>query len=333
MSDSNQPPAAVNPTQPAAFNFGQPAAANFGQPAAFNFGQPAAFNFGQAPAFNPAQPPAAFNFGQPAAFNPAQLPVFIPGHHDVIVANHIEKEKDILINDHYNQITKNNQQENKINIKVTHQGKIVIIPLYILEKYPESPIYNYWKEYELITLNFEDICQNINYELDFNTFVIICDILCGKKNITEQSFDIKKIMDKLGLISPLKMELYQAINDKTNEKINKLDNFLNNCWQILEIKNEAKFNFYKLKFSKNKNFIPFKFNNSSGLVIYTPTDLYYMLTLKSKPLRYNNLKIVDRDGIVSSELYFSENTFNKILYTLSLVADKVWYGFLHIEMN
>ena len=108
--------------------------------------------------------------------------------------------------------------------KITQNERHIEIPLIILEKYPESPIYYCWKDFEQNNMTFEDLCKNINQELDFDTFIDICEVICDKCHLADISFKAKTIMDKWSLISTEDADFYKLIQENNKETYSNRNN-------------------------------------------------------------------------------------------------------------
>ena len=153
-----------------------------------------------------------------------------------------------------------------LTIKFKNDARTNQIPLSIIEKCPNSPIYTYWKEHPL-----EEIELDMNYDI----FMIILCVLNGTINYHYVSEEIKMTMDQYCLINDVAIPLEHHFRDKLNkkfiklkEKINKqctiLHNFIDSTGQLVLLDCDTYVECKKI-FQNKKNIIPIQ-------LIYTSYD-------------------------------------------------------------
>ena len=156
--------------------------------------------------------------------------------------------------------------DNQKFIRIVSGQKYLDMSLDIIAKYPNSPFYSYFKEYSIKDISFTDLCMNQNFQLDFDSFVTMYNVISGERDYIDAPEHIKNIIDKFGLIDPTLNRIggilendmeksYAVILRATKQLYEKFSNFLSNK-NTLFIASFDEYQKYKDILSTNQNIIP-----------------------------------------------------------------------------
>ncbi len=137
---------------------------------------------------------------------------------------------------------------NTIIIGFNNNTKTFELPKTIIQSYPNSIL----SLYEAAETNEKIIIEDMTYE----QFQSIYDVITKKTKQWLVSSDILKFMDKYGLVDDVLLTIHNNINIKTNEKLLRLDKFLNGDEILLSAKYYYQYEKYKILFENNKNIMP-----------------------------------------------------------------------------
>lgn len=116
--------------------------------------------------------------------------------------------------------------ENPDTLYIINGDESIAISSEIISRYPNSPLYIFWKEFAGEEMKFEDLCQNLDYGLTFATFAKICDVIDGKRHLIDASLKVRNIMKKFNLILPLTEDYYENILDMTRQYCDEIHNLI-----------------------------------------------------------------------------------------------------------
>lgn len=192
---------------------------------------------------------------------------------------------------------------------IIHNDKSILIPAEIISRYPNSPIYNYWKEYPGAEMKFEDLCKNLDCELNFDTFVEICDIIQGKHHLLDTNASIRNIMKKFNLILPVTEHYYESILNDTKQHSDKINNlcFHKNTFLCLDYSAYRSYQKYLVDY---QDIIPVQIiyhaepsYEIQSIHIYNGLPIYYEAKLGQKCFL--------KDEIVGNETFLNVDYFRK----------------------
>lgn len=182
------------------------------------------------------------------------------------------------------------------NVRIYHTDingikQFVDIPFNIVDRYPDSPFYYYMTNHPTELLLFENICQNLNLDLEltFELFQQMCTVLVNDTSLFDVSLDIKKILRIFNLVDPITEYLETFYKNTYNLCRNGYHTLLFNKNTFYEICDEnVYYNPIHKMISVHKDIIPVKIIYSNqcinpGIInisIYDGLPIYYKTAQK-----------------------------------------------------
>ena len=156
--------------------------------------------------------------------------------------------------------------DNQKFIRIVDGEKHLDMSLDIIAKYPNSPFYSYFKEYSIEDISFADLCINQNFQLNFDSFVSMYNVISNKCDYMDAPEHIKNIIDKFGLIDPTlnhigcmlendRKTVYAEISKSIKQSYDKFTKFLS-AKNTFFVANFDEYQKYKDILSTNQSIIP-----------------------------------------------------------------------------
>ncbi len=137
---------------------------------------------------------------------------------------------------------------NTIIIGFNNDTKTFELSKDIIQLYPNSLL----SLYEASETNEKIIIEDMTYE----QFHIVYSVITKKQDQWLVPHDILKFMDKYGLVDDTLLKFQNKLNMKTNEKLSRLNNFLNGDELLFSVKSIYQYEEHKTLFGNNKNIMP-----------------------------------------------------------------------------
>ena len=227
--------------------------------------------------------------------------------------------------------------DNQKIVRIINKEEYLDMSLDIIEKYPNSPFYSYFKEYQTNNVCFNDICTNLDFQLNFEQFVIMYNYVSNKYHYLDAPDDIKILMDKFNFIDPVLIyvanqienknkKLYAEILKNSKQLYDKFDIFMSKKNTLLTM-NFDEYKVYKDIFSTNPNIIPVqiilnKFFMNTKMSIDREKMAFFIQCIHiydGLPL-YHMSKYPDKPGI-----FFLENEGTMSGINRNIVREKMFH--------
>lgn len=144
-------------------------------------------------------------------------------------------------------------------IKIYHienSNKTTIdIPIEIIQRYPDSPFYYFWKNHPDEEINFETLSQNLNCEFTFSSLKKIIDVICDKLCYLDAGSDIQHLLKIFNLLHPIIEHMFTPIHNDIVKKFNWINKFLYQPGQFTDVNYDDYLSYINM-LTTNKNIIP-----------------------------------------------------------------------------
>ena len=140
-------------------------------------------------------------------------------------------------------------------LRIYHKNKYIDIPIDIINRYPDSPLYTCINYFSDETIHFESICSNFGGILTFGLFTQLCDVICGRCLYLDTSKKVRDLLKIFNLVDPFIETIYENNYNNLLAEYNDFCHLMNTRGSVIEVSEEK----YKRNYQKillNPNIIP-----------------------------------------------------------------------------
>lgn len=129
------------------------------------------------------------------------------------------------------------------------------IPNEIIQRYPNSPLFYFWKNHSDEEIDFTALSQNLNCEFTFESLKQISDVICDKVRYIDVGTNIQQLLKFFNLVHPLIDSIFTPIHVDATKKFDWLNTFLYHPGQFLNLNHTDYLNYHDMLIT-NKNIVP-----------------------------------------------------------------------------
>ena len=210
-------------------------------------------------------------------------------------------------------------------VRIINEERYLDMSLDVIEKYPNTPFYSYFKEFPTNNVFFNDICTSLDFHINFEEFITMYDYVSNKYHYLDAPDNIKNLMDKFNFIDPTlisvanqiennKKNLYAGILKSLKQLYDRFDIFISKKNTLLTM-NFDEYQMYKDALSTNPNIIPVQIILNHKRFV---TELTTIREIEKRPYFIQCINIYDglplyhaSQFIDEPDIFFLENEYTR----------------------